>query len=258
MESPNWSGYVITTGTASPIRDIQGSWTVPNVALSWAPTNSASWIGIDGGARGDTEELAQEGTEQDSFYGFTEYLPWWSTSTQGFLAQEFSSSFFVSPQDVMTAEVHQSSGGQVLFTLTDTTTGQAETKLVNYQGEGLTAEWIVEAPSFLDQSGGLSVGALADYGSTVFDGLHINGAPGSVGLTPDEEVVMDQNGTVTSYPSLPSASGDAFTIAYGSTQPAPPTGETSIISGSGMLGPSLFRAATPAELALLPGKSIEP
>ncbi len=256
-ESPNWSGYVITTGASAPITDIQGTWTVPNVALSWAPTDSASWIGIDGGTQGATD-LAQEGTEQNSFYGFTEYAPWWSTSTQNFLAQAFPGPFTVTPGDVMTADVHQAAGGQLLFTLTDETTGQTQTENTTYQGSGLTAEWIVEAPSFLNQSGGLSVGTLADYGSTVFDALHINGASGSVGLTPAEEVLMNQNGTITSYPSQPSASGDAFTVAYGATQPLPPTGETPIISGSGLLRQSLFTAATPAERTLLPGTSIEP
>ena len=43
--SPNWSGYVASTGTYT---SISGSWQVPSVQASTGFTASSSWIGIDG------------------------------------------------------------------------------------------------------------------------------------------------------------------------------------------------------------------
>jgi hypothetical protein len=250
---------VVTAPTSSPITDAQGAWTVPNVALSWVPTFSSAWVGIDGGVS-DDDDLAQTGTEQDSFYGFTSYSSWWSTSAQGFLARPITlddngNPFDVEPGDVMSAEVDQSSTG-VTFTLIDHTTDQTTTTPSDYQGLGLTAEWILEAPSAADQSGNFTVLTLAHYGSTVFNDLSTDQS--SVDLNPDEEVVMEQNGTVTSFPSAPNANGDAFAIAYGSTQPSPPTGETSIISGPEAQSPERTSEAIPDELSILDHKFDSP
>ena len=166
--------------------------------------------------------------------------------------------FNVSPGDDMSAEVHQSSASQVSFTLVDNTSDHTSTTLTDYQGLGLTAEWILEAPSEVDQPGDLSVLTLADYGSTVFDGLTINGQAGSVDLTSDEELLMEQNGGIISYPSAPSQSGDAFAVAYGSTQPSPPTGEAAIVAGPEALARKKIPVAPPAESSLLDGHVVSP
>ncbi len=259
-ESPNWSGYVIPATKAAPITDIQGSWTIPNVALSWAPTYSSTWIGLGGGVEGD-EALAQEGTEQDSLYGFTDVSSWWSTEGQDYLGIPFTQDqdgdlFATNPGDAMSAEVQQSSG-QVFFTLIDNSTGQIASTVTDYQGSGRSAEWIVEAPSLADESGGLSVTTLADYGSTVFDNLGIDQESGGVDLSASEAILMQQNGVVTSYPSAPSASGDAFALAYGSSQPSPPVGDTPLITRSETPRQNL-RLATPEELSLLRGRFVSP
>jgi hypothetical protein len=206
--------------------------------------------------------LAQEGTEQDSFYGFTSDYMWWTTAAQGYVGMPFTqdqdgNAIVVNPGDSMNAQVQQASGGTVVFTLTDNSTGQTATTTTDYQGSGLSAEWIVEAPSLVDKSGNFSVTTLANYGSTVFDKLSIDQQSGSVGLSASEEVVMVQNGVITSYPSAPSASGDAFALDYGSSQPSPPT-EDSPIEGAAEGPLQYLRLATPAESALLRGKFISP
>ena len=66
----------------------------------------------------------------------------------------------------------QSPAGQVIFTLDDGNDESSET-LTTYQGTGLTAEWVLEAPSILSTSG-TTVSTLANYGSTVFDDLSTN------------------------------------------------------------------------------------
>lgn len=187
IESHNWSGYVATASQSSPITDVQGSWAVPNVALSWTPTYSAAWIGIDGGESDDLQ-LAQIGTEQDSFFGFTSYSAWWSTADQDYLAVPITDSeglpFTVDPGDTITAGVDQSPAGQVFFTLGDSNDESAAI-VTGYQGTGLTAEWVLEAPTILNGTG-TAVATLANYGSTVFDDLSTNEQLNSVDLSNDE------------------------------------------------------------------------
>jgi len=194
----------------------------------------------------------------------TSFSAWWSTASQGYLAipvtqDDKGEPFNVSPGDDMSAEVHQSSAGQVSFTLVDNTTDQTTNTLTDYQGTGLTAEWILEAPSEVDQSGHFTVLTLADYGSTVFDGLTINGEVGSVDLTSNDVVLMEQNNAVISYPSAPSSSGDAFAVAYGSTQPFPPTGATTIVAGpEARGGQRKMPVAAPDERSILDGNFDSP
>jgi hypothetical protein len=261
-ESPNWSGYVVNAPENSPITDAQGSWTVPNVALSWTPTFSSAWVGIDGGLN-DSDALAQTGTEQDSFFGFVDYSAWWSTADEDFFAIPIAldndlQPFEVGPGDVMNAEVNQMSGGAVTFTLTDESGSQTAITPVDYQSSGLTAEWIMEAPSTLDQSDEFVALPLADYGSMVFDHLGLNQLNTSVRLTSDEEVLLVQNGDVASSPSAPSADGDAFAVAFGPTQPSPPANEGPIVEGPETRSQKHIPVVTPDELSILGGKFLSP
>jgi hypothetical protein len=259
--SPNWSGYVLTPAPSDPITDIAGEWTVPSVSLSWAPTYSSAWVGIGGGVQGD-QSLAQTGTEQDSFYGFTSVSSWWSTAAQGFLAQGITEDdenlpFDAEPGDVMLAKVAQLTG-EVVFQLEDVTTDQTKTIETNYQGTGITGEWILEAPSAVDTSGDFSVLPLAHYGSTVFDNLSLGNVPDSADLTTDEELAMEQNKVVVSVPSAPNAAGDAFAVAYGSTQPAPPSGETSVAEGLEDRSAPKIPVTPPSEFSILDGRFDSP
>lgn len=145
----------------------------------------------------------------------------------------------------------------MFFTLIDNSTGQSASTVTYYQGSGRSAEWIVEAPSLADESGGLSVTTVADYGSTVFDTPGIDQESGSVDLSASQAILMQQNGVVTSYPSAPSASGDAFALAYGSSQPSPPVGDRPLITRSETPRQNV-RLATPEELSLLRGRFVSP
>jgi len=148
--------------------------------------------------------------------------------------------------------------GQVSFTLVDNSTDQTATVDNGYQGSGLSAEWIVEAPSTEDGSGDVSVTTLADYGSTVFDHLALDQSRGSVDLTTNDEILMLQNDAITSYPSAPSSDGDAFSIAYGSMQPSPPDDDAPAVVASGPEQEGQFRFSTPDEFSLLPGRFVSP
>jgi len=71
--SLGWSGYVVTSDALLEqpvVTGVNGSWTVPEVALSTDDAYSSAWIGI-GGHLDST--LIQCGTEHDSVKGKTHY-----------------------------------------------------------------------------------------------------------------------------------------------------------------------------------------
>jgi hypothetical protein len=57
---------------------------------------------------------------------------------------------------------------------------------------------------------------------------------------------------------VPTADGDAFALAYGPTQPNPPTVEASIIEGTEARIQKNIPTATPDELSILDGKFDSP
>ncbi len=125
----------------------------------------------------------------------------------------------VSPGNRMTAVVTQVTGRRWTITLTDTTTGATFALTRPYRGPGASAEWIEERPQV-----GPTLATLAPYGSTTFTGMTANG--GAPGLVPADAISM-VGGTgkpVISIPSALSASGNAFTVSYGSSTPTTPAG----------------------------------
>ncbi len=212
--SSNWSGYAVTAG---PYTSVTSTWTVPKVAATRRASYSAAWVGIDGF---NNNSLIQTGTEQDYYNGAGHYAAWWTTSAQGFVEQPISS-MRVSPGNVMQASISQTSPGTWTINLTNVTTGVGFNKTVAYSGPGASAEWILEAPTV-----GGRIAPLAHYGSAVFDPGTANGV--SPNLQASNSGNLIQGGVVVSTASNPDtepapATPDGFTMAYGSTQPAPPS-----------------------------------
>jgi len=102
------------------------------------------------------------------------------------------------------------------ITLSDSTLGWSFTQTLSYNGPGASAEWIMEAPTVSDQ-----VATLANYGTTEFDLVTIDGTSNPELVVSDGGDMVTQNGTVISSPSARS-DGDAFKIAYGSVAPPAP------------------------------------
>jgi hypothetical protein len=224
--SSNWSGYAIQTTSTAPYKSITGSWTVPSVqrARRLSYGFSAAWIGIDGFFNSQSA-LIQTGTEQDSFIGAGSYSAWWTSSDYNYQEQRITggcssglaSCGQVVAGDPMSASITLS-GASGTITLTDASRshGWTFTTTIPYGGPGLSAEWIMEAPS-----SSIGILPLADYGSTTFDAGKVNGSDPN--LVASDGGYLVQKGNVVSIPSGPDADTDGFTVSYGSSPPSPPS-----------------------------------
>jgi hypothetical protein len=219
--SSNWSGYAVQTTSAAPFTAVTGSWKVPTVQRPRRASYgfSAAWVGIDGFFN-SPNALIQTGTEQDWYNGSGHYNAWWTSSAQGYAEQTITSGCggsgancgTVIPGDMMTASITLSGS----ITLTDSSLGHGWSYNIGigYSGPGLSAEWIMEAPS-------TSTGVLpmANYGSTVFDPGAVNGRTPGLVIKDGGDLVQ---GGVVSIPSGPDGDADGFAVSYGSSAPAPP------------------------------------
>lgn len=176
--STNWSGYLAAGKTFT---GVSGEWTVPNVSGNGSTTSAdASWIGIGGVT---SQDLIQTGTLNSvsrsgvvSRAAFYELLPAPATIIPDIA---------VSPGDVMTAAINQTSPGQWNITITNTTKNQTFSINVSYASSYSTAEWIQEAPSTvggslipLDLFGTVSFrSSLATAGGTSFNLTALNAQP---------------------------------------------------------------------------------
>jgi hypothetical protein len=220
-QSGNWSGYAVTGG--SLYYAVSGCWTVPTVTSTGGNTFSTAWIGLDGYVSGDTD-LIQAGTEQDWYEGSVRYSAWWEILPAG----ETPISLTVNPDDVMCASiVREQLSFDWTISLTDETSGAQFSTVQSYTGMGLSAEWIVERPLV---EGAIST--LADYGQTTFNPVSASGydlgelvaGEGIEMLDCDPPSVSCTGSTpVISTPSDPDSDGNGFTVAYGSSQPPPPS-----------------------------------
>jgi hypothetical protein len=207
--SSNWSGYAITGGTGA-FNAVTGSWKVPAVSATRKATYSSDWVGIDGFNNSD---LIQTGTESDYVNGAARYDAWWEILPA---AETVISSISVHPGDSMSASVTKGSGGSWTISISDGTTGRSFTTTQTYSGPQTSAEWIEEAPTV-----GGHVATLAHYGQATFDPGTVNG--GNPRLAFSDSGDMVQGRSQVSTPSVPDGDTDGFNVAYGSTQPSPPT-----------------------------------
>lgn len=206
----NWSGYVLTGG-AGAFTQISGRWQVPKVAPTTGSTYSDAWIGVDGFPAAN-KNLIQIGTEQDWVNGAARYYAW-----DEILPITQVKLFAVRPGDTIVADITDASGSWIL-SIEDVTTNTFPNPPIpaqSYYGPQISAEWIVEAPTVNGKGS-----ALAHYGKVTFESVVNFGTPH---LTAADRVTMIQNGRTVSVPSNPSSPGDAFTVAYGSKRPAPPS-----------------------------------
>ena len=193
--STNWAGQVTYGGQFS---GVSARWTVPTVQPSGTDEYSSAWIGIDGF---QNDSLIQTGTEQDSGPDGTNYFAWFEV-----LPAEAMYIGAVSPGDVMSASINESSPGTWNLSITDVTSGNTASGPLSYDGPGSSAEWISEAP----QVNG-SPTTLADFGTVDFSDLGVAGTGGSL----DSVVMQNGQSEVLAYPTAYQASTDAFAINYG-------------------------------------------
>jgi hypothetical protein len=158
-DSSNWAGYAVT-GANGSVTDVTGSWTVPAVTCSAAPTGySAFWVGIDGFTSSTVEQIGTDSdcvslngrqTDTPTYYAWYEFYP------QGSYVVEFPHA--VKPGDFITASVkyigqtsnprHGGAADQFTATITDVTQlNETFSVTASVTGAGMSsAEWIAEAP----------------------------------------------------------------------------------------------------------------
>jgi len=144
--SGNWSGFAIAGG--SPIlTQVRGEWIVPSVNNQFESFTGymSEWVGLDGDG---TDDLIQDGTEQDWIGGTAGYYAWIEFFPQPELE---ISSFPVSPGDVIQAYSWETESGGVVtghyFLSNLNTKISGSTSLPIPKGTkfyGKSAEWIVE------------------------------------------------------------------------------------------------------------------
>jgi hypothetical protein len=205
--SDNWSGYYVTGG---PFTSVTGTFNVPSVAATRRSTDTAEWVGIDGAVTGNTS-LIQAGVEEryDATSKLTHFFAWWEILPDA----ETLAPLTVQAGDQVTVTIGELASGLWQILLTDDTTGQSYTTAQTYDGNGTTAEWIVEAPTSAQTGAVLTVGRYTPNVS--FSSLGLTGAESTI-----KSVEMVQNSVTTSVPSGLSANG--FVVTYGGVPPPPP------------------------------------
>jgi len=223
-QSTNWSGYGITGGPLG-FTSVQGTWSVPAVPATKKDTASSTWAGIggnctDSSCTGQDPTLIQAGTEQDSSAGKPTYYAWWeaipapSVQAGGVLS---SQTYPVRPGDAVTVKIDVANGAVWTIEITDMRAGHQRwtfSTTVPYSAAGLTAEWIEEAP-LTAGTGGAGQIALSNFHRVGFGGLTANG--NNPHLRGSEAIVLvGSSGQAIARPSAPKASGNAFSICWGS------------------------------------------
>jgi hypothetical protein len=208
--SSNWSGYAIGSSRTpdGTYTSISATWKVPTVGKNSGTRYSSQWIGIDGATNAD---LIQTGTEANYVHGKANYGVWWEIlPAQGTTIHEP-----VAPGETITASIVEDRSTNK-WTITISNGTWTFTKVTGYSGKCQSAEWIVEAPLV-----GSGTAKVTDTSMVIFSKITMNGA--NPHLTLADRGRMRQDGKITESPSSPSASGNAFAVAYGAKAPAPPS-----------------------------------
>jgi len=227
--SSNWSGYAVMR-SGLRFHRVSATWIAPAVDCTSAQEQwSAAWVGL-GGYRSDSNALEQIGTEADCVNGAPRYSAWFE------LVPEVSRdiAMTIRPGDRVGASVTVT-GRLVRLRLADDTSGRVSVRTLDAREVDVSsAEWIVEAPSNCDNSGGsCAVMPLADFGTlrmangratttgghagtiadplwrsvaiTLASGGHDFGGPGGFRGAP---------GSATATPGALDAAGSAFAVSW--------------------------------------------
>jgi len=212
--SSNWSGYVVT-GQNGGYQSVSAQWTVPAINCAAVPNGVVSaWVGVNGDSAANPG-LFQDGTSSQCIAGQASSFAWWTDADQGFGAQAL---FGVNAGDVIFAEVAQNSQGSWVYTVKDLTTGLTSSSPEAYNGQGLSAEWIVEDPTDGTTN---ALFPLADFGPVTFSnlGLSVSGLAWTLPPYSDAVEMVDANGGVMTLPAPVQGNGTAatFTVYYESS-----------------------------------------
>lgn len=234
--SANWAGYRATTQDGSGFTRVTGSWTEPSANCSSTAGHASFWVGLGGSSDG-SGALEQAGTAVDcDDAGNATHSAWYELLP----APPVQLDLKVSPGDHMSASVDVH-GSSVTITVSNATTGQHVTKtaaMTDTQPDVTSAEWIAEAPSQCDSSGGCEPLPLADFGKVGFTNATAtsSGHTGTVSdsaWTAEPVTLSASNGTIDvstgttsggAQPTSLSSDGSSFAVTYDGASSTSTTG----------------------------------
>ncbi len=237
--SQNWAGYA---AGGTQFSSVSGNWVQPTAKCGSGQTYSAFWVGI-GGASDQSSALEQTGTQADCMAdGSAEYYAWYELVPAAPVKLDLA----IKPGDNIAAKVNVD-GSNVTVSLTDQTSGQSTTKTLQMDNpDTSSAEWIAEAPSACDGSGGCQPLPLADFGTVGFTNATAtaNGHTGTIsdsdwsaqpvqlsGSGSSDVSYGTDAGSAGASPSSLSSDGSAFSVAYQAS-----SGSTGATGGAGDYG----------------------
>ena len=227
-QSFNWSGYVqgsLEPGK-KPFHSIAATWIVPTATPHRAgeAEYSSSWIGIGGGCL-DTScmvtdaTLIQAGIGHDiDAAGNARYYAWWETIPAPLIEVALP----VHPGDRVGVAIVENRIPEIwTIVIANFTTRGVFTTTLPYASTYGSAEWVIETPVVISETGAVSVGPMPNLSVVRFDYARANGA--SARYVPAEQMqLVDFDLTLIATPSLPDAQGDGFNdCTYTATCPAP-------------------------------------
>ena len=226
-QSFNWAWYVQgALEKNKTFHSIAATWIVPT-ATPHRPGEaeySSSWIGIGGGcvdaacSIGD-DTLIQAGIGHDiDATGAADYYAWWETIPAPLVRTDL----MVRPGDRVAVTISEGRVPEIwTIVIANRTTGSKFTITLPYPSSYATAEWVIETPVVITDTGGIQVGPMPVLTTVRFDHARANGA--SAEFTPAERMeLVDFDLTLIATPSLPDRKGDGFNdCTYIATCPAP-------------------------------------
>lgn len=160
--SANWAGYIYS---APGMDSVGGTWVVPQVTGGYGTSASSIWVGIGGSM---TDDLIQAGTEQDVISGQPVYYAWYETLPNPAHRVRMD----IAPGDQITVHVGEVAPNQWSVSIVNGTNGQIVQLTLSYVSSHSSAEWIVEAPTLLNnRTGERRQLPLANFGVVHFSSL---------------------------------------------------------------------------------------
>jgi len=238
-DSYNWSGYVQATGRGTRVyTGVTTTFVVTTVNTSVPGDQySADWVGIGGF---QTNKLVQAGVEEDNIGGRAFYKAWTEILPQS----ESPLSLAISPGNRIVITVRETANKkdkhkQWVMTVANATTGRSAGLTVKYNISGSSAEAIHERPCIGSPCSD-HLATLATTSAATFDPAYFTTSAPNVtavyqpllrpttGATLYDIAMLPSNATPTTpaiaTPSNANSHADGFTVADGSTVPAPPPG----------------------------------
>lgn len=209
-ESENWSGYVVSSASAS-LTSITGTWSVPrlNSSQPWGRLSLAGeWIGLGGVTSGDLLQMGtiEQGNSKTAEL-FWEQLP---QSAQNVAAVPVGSQIRANIETTdgtdftLSFDVTEPSGKTLTKSISVTLTNDYA------KGIGSSAEWISEDPS--DANGNLY--SFANTGTVTFSGAEANSLPiNAPSFTVTPLAMINARGQMEAVPSALSSDGESFSIS---------------------------------------------